>query len=791
MVLRKRLRKKISVLLGTLGLCMILGSGCSQKIHEMAQEIPMSTETEDQNPEEDKSDYESIFQESEKFPLLEGNWQGTEDITNPDYYMSVSVYDEQFWPVHEKSTSFSRGSCVDGNKLYYMRVYYDENDNYSPTYYLDILDSNTLEIETITYRENAYLYDITVSAGRVFTYQDERENGTVVSCKIVELLPDGTIKEMGELFSILEEAEMIPEPQYALDVRMVFDAFSEKVYLFFTGHDEIYITDLAVENTRIFKGLGERKETLEYLCNTHEGVPLFMSYDSAASKCRIFIFSGDEPQVLFTADSKINSSEMSVDCKGNLIYRSFDGASIICWNPRTGIRERVVIAAYNSLSGIDGLVRNEKGEILAVAGFDNILRKYSFSGPARSVTITVDSLWNLDDECKRMFRQYESTHPGIRFQLPKDKDINEIDADVYTSRLFTEISEGKGADILLMTSNDYAKLVEKGCLMEISDIFTQEKRQEILPQILDMGKVGDRQYAAYLGFDMNLVEVNRKIWGRETWTIEDVLHLIDERKKEGNPFEYLCVYSFGYIDNALGIFTYDLENSGWIDYEKGTCNFNNDIFRHLLEVCKEYYPTDGQRMERSDVMEDLLEGRILCVIDSGGFITYSNIMADSGEQVSIVGCPTNMDSGNIIRGDIALTVNKNTTHYDIIRDFIDTVYSFDYMGYTSWGVPYSLSLYDHRIETPNDLGKEYLDSPVIRLDRRTCRPIPGKADGESYLAEYKDVLQKSRVFSRRENEIFTIIYEEAEQYAKDASMTSQEVANRIQDRVQIYMAEHY
>lgn len=769
---------------------VLLLSGCSMET--VSEEQQSSTEMEQS---EIQVDYDAQYRDSESYQLLNGGWLGEEKVTNPDYYMSVSTYNDSLFTAHEISESFSHGISVDGNKLYRMRTYYTIIDGYyHPTYYLDILDSDTMNMQTIKYMEDIYLGDITVSCGRVLTVVTDLDEDSYVNyCHVVEMKMDGTIEVLGDIFPFLEENDLLPPAQYALEFEIRFDAASEKMYILKPDLSCIYGIDIygQEEDYIIFEGFSNGVETLEYLCSTYEGIPLFMSYVTEESKCRVFYLKDGEPQVLFESDFKLSVCDMSVDNKGNLIYRSMDGMAIICWNPKTGSRERIIVGTFNSMSNTDALLRNSDGELLVISSSANTLRKYSFSGPAQSVTITVDSLIYIDDEARRFFRQYEASHPGVKFSIPSNDKITERDADVYTGQLFTEIAEGKGADILLMNSDDYSNFVEKKCLMDISDIFTNEKKAEILPQLLEMGRVGEKQYAVFMEYDMNYITVNRKNWQQDTWTISDALQLIEERKEVGQPFEYLFVYQNGWVDNGLGIFNYEMESHGWLDFEKGTCDFNQNEFKHMLEICKEYQATNGQMIPQTEIMEGLMEGRILGIISMGGFVSYSSLMAESNEMANVVGYPTSGESGNVITGSGALTVNKNTEHYEIIKDFIDTIYSYDYMGNVSWSIPYSLNLYDNKIITPNDPGNYYLDSPAIRLDSRTLRPIQGKANGESYIEEYKALLKNAKPYTENRSEVYSILYEEINRYLNNSSMSVQEAVKTVQSRMEIYMAEHY
>jgi len=743
-------------------------------------------------------DYDAIYRESETVNVINETWICDSEVTAPDYYMSVDEYDSSVYEDHESVVPYYRGSRVDGNNLYTMRVYFIEEESqdgsgetiYCPAYYLDILDTDSLEVSTVQYDDDMYLYSIAVSNGRIVSYEDDRDDdGYVNSCNLVEIMLDGSMEIRGNFYPVIEQAGLLPEAYYAIDSDIYFNAYSEEVYLISSDQSCIYISDLDASNVECCEGVTDDSETITYLCNTYEGIPLFWSYDSIAKKSKVFWLENREPRILFETDSMNIYHDSSIDSKGNLIYMT--GYSILSWNIKSGKEERLIIGNSNVFSYVSGLARNSNGEVIVVNCDENTLRRYTFSGPAQSVTIEVDGISIIGYEARQFFAEYENTHPGVKFNIPSDSDLQNTDPNIRGNQIFTDIANGAGPDIVFMYNEIYRDYADTGCLMDLSDIFTEEKRKEILPQILELGCIDDKQYAVYFDYDMGLLVTNKDTWSKNTWNVGDVLTLIEDRKKAGNPFEYLGIYGYGFVEYPLSFFTRDIDNSGWIDYVNGTCNFDNEEFRKVLEVCKEYNSTWGQSMNSGEIQQALKDGRVLYMIDSGSLVGFSEIMADSNGEDVVVGWPTTTGNGTVIMGGTAMVVNKNTEHYDIIKDFIDCVYSYDYMGQSAWSIPYSLNLYDDKIHTPNMPGHEWCDSPVIELDSHTSRPIKGKPDGESYLPEYKEVLANARVLQWQQDDINTIIFEEADRYFNSDSISVDEIVNCIQSRVSLYMAENY
>lgn len=743
-------------------------------------------------------DYDAIYRESETVNVLDCIWNLDDTVTKPDYYMSLTKYDGSVYENHETVLPFFRGSTVDGDKIYTMRVYYSETGEvnelgnllYKSDYYLDVLDTDSLEVNTIQYDDDSYAYAIAVSSGRCVSFIDDRDaDGYVISSNIIEYMPDGTVSVLGDFYPILEQAGKIPEANWAITGDIKFNSYANEVYFISDDQSCMYITDLNCSYIICFDGLSDNSETISYLCNTYEGIPLFWSYDNIDKLARVFWLENGEARVLFETEHMNIYYDSSMDSKGNLIYRVND--TILSWNVKNGKEERIVIGNSETFNALSGVARNTNGEVITVSCDENTLRKYSFSGVAQTVTIRVDGVSFIGYEARQFFTEYENTHPGVKFDIVSDSEIEGSDYNIRANQIFTDMANGAGPDIVFMYNEIYRKYADTGCLMDLSEVFTDEKRAEIMPQLLEIGAIDGKQYAVYSAYDMGLIVTNQDTWNKDTWTISDVLQLIEDRKKAGNPFEYLQVYEYGCVGYPLTLFMRDMENCEWIDYDNGTCNFDNDEFKKVLEVCKEYNPTYLNQISADDIQQAMKDGRVLCEISSGSFISFSNVMADSNSEDVVVGWPTTTGQGTIIMGGTALVVNKNTEHYDIIKDFINCMYSYDYMGQTSFEIPYSINLYDDKVYTPNMPGCEWADSPYIRLDSHTSRPIKGKPNGDSYLPEYKEVLANARAEKWQEDEISRIIYEEVDCYFNSDTISLQETVNCIQSRVSLYMAENF
>lgn len=179
---------------------------------------------------------------------------------------------------------------------------------------------------------------------------------------------------------------------------------------------------------------------------------------------------GDEEDSLFYIDS-------------NGMYRYAFGGSVV---------EQIIDGSLNSISSPDiqfvDLVRNSEGRFYLTAkdysnGTSNTGRilKYEYSKDTPSVPDTELKIYSLKDDT--MMRQvaavFQKKYPDIYLSL--ETGVSGDDAITTTDalkNLNTEIMAGKGPDIIILDGIPEDTYVEKGILMDISDILNKIDESE-------------------------------------------------------------------------------------------------------------------------------------------------------------------------------------------------------------------------------------------------------------------------------------------------------------------------
>lgn len=96
-------------------------------------------------------------------------------------------------------------------------------------------------------------------------------------------------------------------------------------------------------------------------------------------------------------------------------------------------------------------------------------------------------------------------------------------------RILMEVANGKGPDILYLSRRDLEPLQANGALGEIGQFISDENRNALLPGAIQMGTYEDKLYAIPLSVYVRSLLTSRDYWQEESWTVEDILSVLEER----------------------------------------------------------------------------------------------------------------------------------------------------------------------------------------------------------------------------------------------------------------------
>lgn len=753
--------------------------GCADK--NVSFESPVSST---------EPDYETLYQNETINDVMEGEWIKA-DVNSPDTFMSLSEYVSDVFPIVYPDKSYYRMRFADDRFIYSFDRYSEpegSTENYTQTVCLHKLDISDKTVTSTEYffpdRLVCSFYKPQSIGGRIFASSEKRdEDGNLTECCVIELLPDGTISESANLVDVLKENGLYPEQFYGVDCKLLYEPVSDITYILTPSQDCVIPVDKNGKALAEFTGLeGSKKKTISDFAYTGDGHIIFIC--SGGGNEDIVIFENNAPKSLYSGKSGSEAffTDSVIDSHGRVLFSyGTNSVSIISWDTKTGTQENLYSESYdNDYSyGFECFARNDKGEMLLIVNDD--LKVFSFAGASQKVEINVTQVTQGGVEFDMYIKKYEQSHPGVTFNTLEK--AGQSDADTVFTQMYTDMTRGGGPDMILLDVDRLDSLAKSDCLYELSGVLRDDIKNNIVPAVWESGYIDGGKYAMMMSPNMYTLIISGKYFDGESWTIKDIMNIVEERERSGNPFEQLTLDK-----SSLSMFIFNICESEFVDMNSHTCTFESDDFVRMLEMCKKYDTADSGKPENS--LSLMKEDKALIYVDYLlGFATYSELLASLGEDYRTIGYPHQNGTGKI-SATTGIAVNKAAIENDadkkaVIEDFLNCMYSPDYLS--SVGtilVPTRLDYFDGRIL--------YLGgNPHIKLDSHTYSPITPKADGTTYLDEYVYLLKNCEGMSSDEASeriIKEIILEEAEPFFAGAK-SAREVAEIIQSRVSIYLKE--
>lgn len=408
------------------------------------------------------------------------------------------------------------------------------------------------------------------------------------------------------------------------------------------------------------------------------------------------------------------------------------------------------------------------------------------------VTITIQPYVFMDLNTKLAISMYEEKHPNVKFEVLPDYDY--YSQDVTMNEIYAEMSQGGGPDIIELSKEQLYKFAENDCLIELSHILDKEDLEFILPSVVTNGEINGNVYMLSSSLNTYSVIVNKKYLTKNTWSVSDVLDIIDSHSENGKPFTWVAAAhngSGGIGYPLLSLLTHNIDESAFIDYGSMSASFNSDEFIRVLNASKSYDQYENRPMYRTDdeLFNALKNDEILCIVESNlsSFFNFSHTAAILGPDFVYAGFPCDTANGNNVVFARGYAVNKNTTHYGIIKDFLKFVYSKEFRSVLSYD-ELRTDVYEERIvydEITGQYGVALTSGDEFGYNVLDC-----KEDGTPYTEEYFDFLKNCTPTDQHGvlDFVFDLIVEES-LYLSTGEKTPEEIADTIQRRVTIYLEE--
>ena len=377
--------------------------------------------------------------------------------------------------------------------------------------------------------------------------------------------------------------------------------------------------------------------------------------------------------------------------------------------------------------------------------------------------------------------------------------FSDTDFKTAMTNMNNELVSGSGLDLLEMDSDmDMGLLAEKGILADLnpfldgSSIFS---RDSFVESVLRGCTYGDILVSIPKTFSIRAVAGKTSLVGEEMgWSIQDIMAFSAEHPG-AELFEYT---SRSEMMEMLMTFNQDT----FIDWEKGTCNFDSEEFRQMLEFVADFPEAYSWNEGQESAPIRLAADKLLLLSNSiTGYYDIQVAEAMFNEPVTYIGFPTTDGSaGCVMNCSGGYCVIDKSKNKDGAWEFIEFYLNRDSMF--SWNFPSIKAKLEEEIaeackadyatDINGEIMKDEEGNPIIISHHSYSygdwyyESVPCT---EEEIETLWELIEVAKPMPTSNSEVLKIISEEAEAFYT-GQKSLEDVVSTIQSRVSMYVGEN-
>ena len=803
-----------------LALVLLFGvlAGCSKNEAQTADD----TKKTEQSDTEDKTSTQFAYQ-AQYFDLPEDiQWIGTSCVTGDTLYFTASVPDggkETYTDENGEEYSYDTYSDVifrfdlDTGECVQLDNYVAEPVVENP----DMPDGVTMNPDGSMQTFNSSTNIQTMAAGADGTlwlfrqtsrYADDGTEGDSIS-ELIQLDAHGTLLRTITPVSD-EETDDTDSWRYTYIDSILSD---DKGYVYTYDHQTVNV--YGPDGSFVFSKSGD--ELNGQICQLSAS-EVGMTTSSADGK---MVFKQLDPETKdWGKETPVSSRAWNI-LPGNDVYAYFfmDNGNIFGERRDNGEVEKVVdwIACdvdSNSINS-DRFGFLSDGRIVAVT------YEYSDNGPSRQQVLVLNRVdaaavttkteltlacFGLDYNLRSQIVKFNKSNPDYRIVV---KDYSEYatddDYNAGLTKLNTELISGNVPDILVNgTELPIGQYAAKGLLEDLwpyLDADPEYSRDKLMTQPLNAAQTDGKLYRLPIDFGVTTAVGLGKVVGEyTTWTLADVNDALSKLP------EGATVFNKYYTQAEMLKYCIAMNAENFMNWQDGTCSFDSDEFRALLEFVKPFpaeydWQSDAEEYE-SDYTRLKNGKQLLYPTSISDFDSIYYMFATLDHDVRFIGFPReDGSSGNAFNASCTLSISTACRDKSGAWAFIRSTLSNDYQE-NIWNYPIVKSVFEAKAQEA--MTQEYeTDADGNQILDDDGNPIPISSGGMSYGNEpmielyavtqeqYDAVLaliDSTTTFVDYDQNVLDIISDEAAGYFA-GSKTVEEASKLIQSRVSLYIQE--
>ncbi|MBR6069028.1 MAG: extracellular solute-binding protein [Ruminococcus sp.] len=371
-----------------------------------------------------------------------------------------------------------------------------------------------------------------------------------------------------------------------------------------------------------------------------------------------------------------------------------------------------------------------------------------------------------------------------------------------------DIIAGNSPDMIYFDSSSAIKgLSNKGTFVDLYDYLGKDgsvSKDEIVPSLLSACEENGKLYSISPTFSLSTAAVKAKYSDKENWTVDDLIEAYN-KLPEGAKLTM-------WDNSKSGAFSLLTQNMNFVDFNKGTCNYDTDEFVKILEFCNQFpdeeeepdweHMTDDEYQKYYDDQQNAVrkDKALLSTIDFYDLRSYMQEKTVTfGEDITLVGYPSTDGCGMMVnQSGGAFSILSDSPNKDECWKFISKFFTEDYQSQTGnkyiWGIPALKSVLDQKLEeckedpywTDENGEKQYYDNETTIGDKTIKIPNLSDADVEFI----RDIICNAKTHGMQvwDEDVNNIVNEEIQAYFS-GEKTAKQTAEIIQNRVSILVSE--
>jgi len=456
---------------------------------------------------------------------------------------------------------------------------------------------------------------------------------------------------------------------------------------------------------------------------------------------------------------------------------------------------------------VKSLSMTENGELIILHNMDNsnplfyeyeivYLKKVDRSQVTEKEVITIATLYEsegfLTEAVADFNRKSNRYRAEIKGYLDEGTEYTPEGYQDALNRFHADLVSGQAGDLINLNYMDWRNLARKGALEELAPYMTGNLcKEDFVESVVKAYEVDGKCYTIPRGFWIETLMGKASIVGsREAWSLEQVKELADRYPDAllihmGNPYMLLqCCMQYG--------------GKSFIDYEKGECDFNNQEFVNILEFSKQ---GGAGQTPNSDLYSNVKMDRVLLAqVSIQSVEQYQMYRQLFGGEGVCVGYPTVKDGGqSVFSGEEMLAIASGSKNKEAAWAFLESFLQQE--KESPFAFPTLVKGFEGEIEDASKVeylydedGKQQYDENGQPLQKMKTTWGYGSFNAEIYAATEAEIAELRRLLeyadcNQTEEQIREIINEEVRPYF-EGQKTASEVAEIIQNRVQLYLFEN-